>query len=250
MFFRLENRVLFCGRRAVRLWRPILPFRMNKKTPAVRQMGANMTNEQYYVLMEPYHNACQMMLTRLEVLNHTLYEKTTVCPIHNIQHRMKEKKSIEDKLLRLKLTSSIANARDYLQDVAGIRIICFFVEDIYNLAKAVKRQSDLVIIKERDYISSPKENGYRSFHLVVGVPVYYRDTMEYFPVEIQMRTMAMDLWASMEHRVCYKKEMEEAEKQRRHRAFAEYAGLLEELEAQFEVYNETAGMLEESPALW
>ena len=84
-------------------------------------MGATMTNEQYYALMEPYHNACQMMLTRLEVLNHTLYEKTTVCPIHNIQHRMKEKKSIEEKLLRLKLTSSIANARDYLQDVAGIR---------------------------------------------------------------------------------------------------------------------------------
>lgn len=218
--------------------------------PALRQMGATMTTEQYYALMEPYHNACQMMLTRLEVLNHTLYEKTTVCPIHNIQHRMKEKKSIEEKLLRLKLTSSIANARDYLQDVAGIRIICFFVEDIYNLAKAVKRQTDLVIIKERDYISCPKVNGYRSFHLVVGVPVYYRDTMEYFPVEIQMRTMAMDLWASMEHRVCYKKEMEEAEKQRRRKAFTEYAGLLEELEKQFEIYNETAGILEESQVSW
>lgn len=208
-----------------------------------------MTNEQYYMLMEPYQNACQMMLTRLEVLNHTLYEKTTVCPIHNIQHRMKEKKSIEDKLLRLKLTSSLTNARDYLQDVAGIRIICFFVEDIYNLAKAVKRQSDLVIIKERDYISRPKENGYRSFHIVVGVPVYYRDAMEYFPVEIQMRTMAMDLWASMEHRVCYKKEMEEEEKLGRRRAFAEYARLLEELEGKFEVYNETTGMLEEAGSL-
>lgn len=167
-----------------------------------------MTNEQYHFLLEPYQNASQMMLTRLEVLNHNLYAKDTVCPIHTMQHRLKEKDSIEEKLERMQLAAGVSNARDYLLDVAGIRIICYFVGDIYNLAEAVKKQSDLVVIKERDYIMHPKPNGYRSYHIVVGVPVYYRDTMEYFPVEIQLRTMAMDFWASLEHQLRYKSDVE------------------------------------------
>ena len=195
-----------------------------------------MTNEQYHFLLEPYQNASQMMLTRLEVLNHNLYAKDTVCPIHTMQHRLKEKDSIEEKLERMQLAAGVSNARDYLLDVAGIRIICYFVGDIYNLAEAVKKQSDLVVIKERDYIMHPKPNGYRSYHIVVGVPVYYRDTMEYFPVEIQLRTMAMDFWASMEHRICYKKKPADGTALREE--FARYAGLLEGIEEEFEHYNE------------
>ena len=118
-----------------------------------------MTNEQYHFLLEPYQNASQMMLTRLEVLNHNLYAKDTVCPIHTMQHRLKEKDSIEEKLERMQLAAGVSNARDYLLDVAGIRIICYFVGDIYNLAEAVKKQSDLVVMKERDYIMHPKPNG-------------------------------------------------------------------------------------------
>ncbi len=195
-----------------------------------------MTNEQYHFLLEPYQNASQMMLTRLEVLNHNLYARDTSCPIHTIQHRLKEKSSIEDKLERRNLAASVSNARDYLLDVAGIRIICYFVSDIYNLAEAVKRQSDLIVIRERDYIAHPKPNGYRSFHVVVGVPLYYRDTMEYFPVEIQLRTMAMDFWASMEHRICYKKNPANGPVIREE--FSRYAGMLEEIEEEFEHYDE------------
>ena len=93
-----------------------------------------------------------------------------------------------------------------LQDIAGVRIICYFVDDIYNLAKSLKRQADLIVIREQDYIKAPKPNGYRSYHLIVGVPVYCMDGMEYFPVEVQLRTLSMDFWASMEHRISYKKE--------------------------------------------
>lgn len=196
-----------------------------------------MTNEQYYDLMKPYEDAMRVLNTRLEVLNHSLYGNKSISgPIHNLQSRIKEKKSIEEKLRRLGFTDSIANARNELQDIAGTRVICYFVDDIYNMVNILKRQTDLILIKERDYIAVPKPNGYRSFHLVLGIPVYCMDAMEYFPVEIQMRTMAMDFWANMEHRVCYKKQPENRE--RMEREFRRYAGILEEIEKEFESYNE------------
>lgn len=196
-----------------------------------------MTNEQYYDLIKPYENAGRILNTRLEIMNHSLYGDKAVCgPIHNIQSRIKAKKSIEEKLGRMGITGSVANARDYLQDISGIRVICYFVDDIYNLTSAMKKQTDLVMMKEKDYIASPKENGYRSYHIVAGVPLYCLDTMEYFPVEVQFRTMSMDFWASMEHRICYKK-------QPRHREqleaeFRTYAAVLKEIEEQFETYND------------
>lgn len=195
-----------------------------------------MTNQQYYAFIQPYQDAKQILLTRLDVLNHTLYERGAAGPIHNIQDRIKEKKSIEEKLRMKGYTDSIQNAKDHLQDIAGIRVICYFVEDIANLAAAVKRQPDLVLIKESDYISHPKPNGYRSHHVVVGVPVYCLDTMEYFPVEIQFRTMSMDFWASMEHRICYKKNP--ADKQVLADRLKKDANMLSDIEARFELYNE------------
>lgn len=197
-----------------------------------------MTNEQYYDLMKPYEDAMRVLNTRLEVLNHSLYKNKSISgPIHNLQSRIKKKKSIEEKLRRLGFTDSIGNARNELQDIAGTRVICYFVDDIYNMVNILKRQSDLVLIKEKDYILSPKPNGYRSYHLVLGVPVYCLDTMEYFPVEIQLRTMAMDFWANMEHRVCYKKQPENRE--RLEREFCRYAGILEEIEREFESHNDS-----------
>lgn len=171
-----------------------------------------MTNEQYYELIKPYEDASRMLLGRLELLNRNLYaSRLEYRPIHNIQSRIKEKKSIEDKLHRLGHRDGVLNARDYLQDIAGIRMICYFVDDIYNMVAVLKKQSDLVIMKEKDYIAFPKPNGYRSYHIVVGMPVYCLDTMEYFPVEVQFRTMSMDFWANMEHRICYKKSPEHRE---------------------------------------
>ena len=133
-------------------------------------------------------------------------------------------------------SDSVQNAKDYLRDIAGIRVICYFIDDIYNLVNALKRQSELIFIREKDYIQNPKPNGYRSYHVIIAVPVYYLDTMEYFPVEIQLRTMTMDLWASMEHRVCYKKLPEHREELAE--AFLSVCRYPEKNEEQFEAYNE------------
>ena len=149
-----------------------------------------MTDEEYYEFIQPYEDAKQMLLTRLDVLNHNLYGEASARPIHNIQCRIKKKQSIEEKLLRKGKEPTVMNAKDYLQDIAGVRVICYFVDDIYNLTELLKSQSDLIVIRERDYIGNPKPNGYRSYHVIVGVPVYCLDGMEYFPVEIQFRIIS------------------------------------------------------------
>lgn len=191
-----------------------------------------MTNEQYYELIKPYGDVSQVMLTKLEILNHSIYSKDIGKPIHHIQNRIKNKKSIEDKLERLEMTDSVMNAKDHLMDIAGIRVICFFPEEIYDLVQCLKRQSDLIVIKEKDYIKHPKQSGYRSFHIVFGVPIHCLDAMEYYPVEIQFRTLSMDFWASMEHRICYKKEWDEKEKVSKE--MQQYAMALELIESRFQ----------------
>ena len=195
-----------------------------------------MTDEEYYEFIQPYEDAKQMLLTRLDVLNHNLYGEASARPIHNIQCRIKKKQSIEEKLQRKGKEPTVMNAKDYLQDIAGVRVICYFVDDIYNLTELLKSQSDLIVIRERDYIGNPKPNGYRSYHVIVGVPVYCLDGMEYFPVEIQFRTMSMDFWASMEHRICYKQERDNKEEIQRE--LLRYAEILKEIEEGFEGYNE------------
>lgn len=203
-----------------------------------------MNDEEYYAFIRPYEDARQMMLTRLDVLNHTLYQATDGHPIHNIQERIKS--SIEGKLIRKNKEVTVDNAKDYLQDIAGIRVICYFVDDVYNLVSILKQQSDLIMIRERDYIANPKPNGYRSFHLIVGVPVYCLDGMEYFPVEIQFRTLSMDFWASMEHRVSYKKNRDDRE--RLTEELRNYADMLVKIEKRFEVYNENGKISAEGAA--
>lgn len=188
-----------------------------------------MTNEEYYTFIQPYADASEVLLARLNVLKHNLYGESAGQPIHNIQNRIKEKDSMEEKLRKKEKDPTVMNAKDYLQDIAGIRVICYFVEDIYNLAGALKRQTDLIVIRECDYIAKPKPNGYRSYHVIVGVPVYCLDGMEYFPVEIQFRTMSMDFWASMEHRILYKKQ-EESGRKRLAEELKDYANTLVEIE--------------------
>lgn len=193
------------------------------------------TDEKYQELIQPYSDASRMFLSRLDVLKHSLYDESFGKPIHTIQNRIKSKESIENKLKKKEKEATCMNAKDYLQDIAGIRVICYFVEDIYNLADTLKRQADLILIRESDYIRRPKENGYRSYHLIFGVPVYYVDAMEYFPVEVQFRTIAMDFWASMEHRILYK-----ASRDDREEVAAElqaYALNLAEMEKNFERYS-------------
>ena len=190
-----------------------------------------MTNEQYYELIKPYEDVSRVMLTKLEILNHSIYNRDNGKPIHHIQNRIKMKKSIEDKLERLEMTDSVMNAKDHLMDIAGIRVICFFPEEIYDLVDCLKRQADLIVIKEKDYIKTPKQSGYRSFHIVFGVPIHCLDAMEYFPVEIQFRTLSMDFWASMEHRKRKKKEYDN--KDEVSREMQQYAMALELIESRF-----------------
>lgn len=188
-----------------------------------------MNDTEYYKLVRPYEDAMNMLLIRVRVVGHSLYNKEEEQLYHTIQSRIKGKDSIENKLKKKNLETSVKNAKDYLRDIAGIRVICLFRDDIYRLVELLTRQSDLVFINEKDYISTPKENGYRSYHLIIGVPVYCADTMEIFPVEVQFRTMEMDLWASMEHRILYKN----AEKKDR-----------EKIKEDLRVYSEKLGEME------
>jgi len=201
-----------------------------------------MTDEEYYSFVQPYEDARQMLVTRLDVLNHTLYGESSGRPIHNIQSRLKKKQSIEEKLKKRNRETTVKDAKDYLQDIAGMRVICYFVDDIYNLVDILRKQSDLIEIRESDYITQPKPNGYRSYHLIVGIPVYCLDGMEYFPVEIQFRTISMDFWASMEHRISYKKNR--TDRNMLTEELLDYANMLVRIEKRFEQHNEVGKLKE------
>ena len=198
--------------------------------------------EEYDQLVEPYREAMTRLEVRINGLNEDYRKKYRDYPIHNVQARIKSRKSIEKKLIHRELPVSAISAKENLTDIAGIRVICYFIEDIYSILSLVRTQTDLLILKESDYITNPKASGYKSYHMVLGVPVYRIEGMQYYPVEIQFRTLSMDLWASMEHRVCYKKLPEHREELAE--AFCQYADILGKIEEQFEAYNET-GMLEE-----
>lgn len=184
--------------------------------------------EDYLNFIQSYKDAMSALEVRLEVLNSDYRRKYKNHPIHYIQSRIKKKESIEKKLQNKRLPVTIEAARDNLTDIAGIRVICYFIEDVYSVAELIKKQRDFVVIKKTDYIGQPKENGYRSYHIVLGIPVYHTDGMQYYPVEIQLRTMSMDFWASMEHRICYK--AEEKHKDNIRREFIDYAGILLKME--------------------
>jgi putative GTP pyrophosphokinase len=125
-------------------------------------------------------------------------------PIEHVKSRLKSPESIADKLTRRGLDLTAENARIHLTDIAGIRCICSYARDIITLADVITRQPDIKILKQRDYIETPKESGYRSYHLIIEVPIYLTEQTERLPVEVQIRTQAMDFWASLEHKVRYK----------------------------------------------
>lgn len=191
-----------------------------------------MTNKKYHELIMPYQDAMSILVERIQLLDHSLYEESDMeqKAIHHIESRIKSQESIEEKLKKLNLAVNKENAMETLKDIAGIRVVCFFESDIYKLVDVLKRQNIFIWIKEKDYIKNPKPNGYRSFHVILAVPLYYLDVTEYFPVEIQFRSMAMDLWASMEHRICYKKDRDGVLREE----FLKYAEELEQLEKNFQ----------------
>lgn len=154
--------------------------------------------------MALYQSGIQEIRTKLEILQRDARFGEGHNPIDSIKSRIKSPMSIIEKMYRKGFPISLDSMRANLNDVAGIRVICPFIEDIYTVAQMLTRQDDLVVIKEKDYIKNPKPNGYRSYHLVLQVPVFLSDRKEMVRVEVQLRTIAMDFWASLEHQIHYK----------------------------------------------
>jgi putative GTP pyrophosphokinase len=151
-----------------------------------------------------YLSATREIGTKLEILNDEFKNLRDRNPIHLIQTRIKTPKSILEKLQRLGCELSAESARKNLNDIAGIRVICSYIDDIYLIANLLTSQDDIELIRTRDFIKNPKPNGYRSLHLIVTVPVFLSDHTEVVKVEVQIRTIAMDFWASLEHELTYK----------------------------------------------
>lgn len=165
----------------------------------------------YMEMMMQYNAALREIRTKFEVLDDEFSVRYNRNPVETIKTRVKKPLSIHEKLRRKGLSMSVESIRSGITDVAGIRVICSFVEDIYALSDMLLQQDDLRLLRRKDYIAKPKENGYRSLHLIVEVPIFLTDRKEYIPVEVQLRTIAMDFWASLEHKLKYKKDIREAE---------------------------------------
>ena len=155
-----------------------------------------------------YGAAIKEVDTKIEILSEDFAVRHDYNPIHHIEKRLKTPQGIEDKLRRLQCEVSIPSARENILDIAGIRVVCNFVEDVYEVAHMLTSQNDRRVNTCKDYIANPKPNGYRSLHLSLMVPVFLLDGCIEVPVEVQIRTVAMDFWASLEHQLRYKKDKE------------------------------------------
>lgn len=151
-----------------------------------------------------YRSALKVAVTQMEILDEEFASLYDHSPIHHIEYRIKTLDSIVDKLKRRGYAVTIDNIYAHIQDVAGIRVICNYLDDIYYLRSLLTRSESFKVIREADYIKEPKESGYRSLHLIVDVPIVISEGTLQLPVEIQLRTIAMDMWASLEHELRYK----------------------------------------------
>ena len=167
--------------------------------------------EGFRIMMMKYDCALSEIRTKLDVLNKDLSLRTQRNPFEAIKMRIKTPLSIYNKLASKGVDFTLENIEKELSDIAGIRVICSFVDDIYMLADCLAKQDDIRVIQKKDYIKKPKKSGYRSLHLIIEIPVFLTQDKEYVKVEVQFRTIAMDFWASLEHKMKYKKDIENAE---------------------------------------
>lgn len=151
-----------------------------------------------------YNSALKEIATKIEILNNEFMHVHNYSPIEHVKSRIKSPESIVKKLKRNGYEATIENMLEQLNDIAGIRIICSFTSDIYRIAQMITRQRDVSVLQVKDYIANPKPNGYKSYHMVVSIPIYLSDGAVDTKVEIQIRTIAMDFWASLEHKIYYK----------------------------------------------
>lgn len=160
-------------------------------------------------LMTYYNCAMLEIETKFRVLSQEFSLEQDYNPIETIKSRLKSMDSIVEKLQRKGLPLELESIENNLKDVAGIRVICPFLSDIYRMASCLMEQDDIVVIEKKDYIKNPKKNGYRSLHLIVETPIFLQKEKRMMKVEVQFRTIAMDFWASLEHRMHYKKNLDE-----------------------------------------
>lgn len=165
----------------------------------------------YRELIMRYECAVKEIRTKFDVLSTEYGIRYARNPISSISTRIKSTSGIIEKMKRKGVPLSLENMVSCIQDIAGVRVVCSYIDDIYALAESFKRQDDVTVLCEKDYIRFPKENGYRSLHLIVSVPVFFADRVCDMTVEVQIRTIAMDFWASLEHELKYKQKLENAE---------------------------------------
>lgn len=177
------------------------------KENSITEMQENV--EKLKSLMSCYQCALLEVETKFRVLNEQFSLQHERNPIESIKTRIKSPESIKEKLTRRGFAVNCENIENQLNDIAGIRVICSFIDDIYMLADCLLNQDDITLIERKDYIKNPKENGYRSLHLVVEVPIFLQNEKRLMKVEVQLRTIAMEFWANLEHKLRYKKDLSE-----------------------------------------
>lgn len=155
-------------------------------------------------ILRMYNAAMNEAIARFEIVKDEFHFKKQRCPIHHIDARLKSADSILGKLQKKDLDLTLTSAINNIYDIAGVRVVCPYVKDIYLIRERIMAQDDIYIMNEKDYVANPKRNGYRSLHIVIRVPVYFMNKKQFVPVELQIRSLAMDLWASLEHDLKYK----------------------------------------------
>ena len=189
-------------------------------------------------ILRMYNAAMCAMTARLEIIEDEFQYRKLRCPIHHIDTRLKSAKSILGKLQKKDLDLTLSAACNNIYDIAGIRVVCSYIKDVYLIRDRLMAQDDIMIIQIKDYIETPKENGYRSLHMVIRVPVYFMNKKQLVPVELQIRTLAMDLWASLEHDIKYKC-LYQAETEDFSEELKECSRLIYEAEEKMEIMNRT-----------
>ena len=196
--------------------------------------------QQYREMMQLYSAAVREVRTKVEILDEEFRTRYAHNPIHHIDSRLKSPQSMMKKLARKGLPQTLEAAEANLNDIAGVRIVCNYLDDIYRIAELLRRQRDVEFVHLRDYIQNPKESGYRSLHLVIRIPVFLSSHTELVPVEIQIRTIAMDFWASLEHQLRYKSNHETTQQLRRRLQHCAEASAALDREMQ-DIYREING---------
>ncbi len=169
----------------------------------------------YRELMSYYRCAMKEVETKFNVLNEELSLEYDRNPIESVKTRLKSPESITEKLSKKGILPTVENIEQQVTDIAGVRVICSFPSDIYMLSEAFLKQDDVRLVQKKDYIANPKPNGYRSLHLIVEIPIFLHDKKKLMKVEVQFRTISMDWWASLEHKISYKKDLDFEEEIRR-----------------------------------